>query len=236
MKYQNVKNGQIGTVVEENTKFKTVTLKMEDGSTRSYSSSTIKRWWKEVSEEPKMVPMPGTEGDWGEKHRGNAEEEKAGDGTPYKQVMQEIIADEKKHVEEVMRQKKELGIEVTPITEVTVVEENGKKVNKTLKLDDRKFIMDDITETLDKNGVEYVTYPKMPNMMVIRCGKKSVFELRVKKSGVTFNCREQDMPKKVEFHKVNNYYMPIVINATKDTWPGVFRSLLDSIDNYRKEA
>ena len=213
MKYQNVKNGQIGTVIENNEKFKTITLELEDGSTKVLSTSTVKRWWKVIQEE-----------------------DISGDGTPYKQVMKEIIADEKKHVKEVMKQKKELGIEVTPIKKVTIVEEKGKKVNKTLKVDGRKVIMDTIVKSLKQNKVDYVTYPKMPNMMVVKCGKKSVFELRIKKSGVTFNCREQDIPKKVEFHKVNNYYMPIVLDSTQDTWMGIFESLLGSIDNYRKEA
>lgn len=233
MKYQNTKNGQVATVIEHDDVRKTTMLELEDGMTKVLSDTTVKRWWKEVKEEPELVPMPGTEGNWGEKHYG---EELAGDGTSYKQVMQEIIEDGKKHVEEVMKQKKDLGIEVKPIKKVTIVEEKGKKVDKVLKVDDRKLLMDEILSMLKKDKVNYVAYSKIPNMLVIRQGKKSVFEVRVKKSGITFNCREVDRPDGIDFHTVNNYYMPVVINSTKDDWTGVFESLLDSAKNYGKEA
>jgi len=90
MKYQNKENGIIATVVEENAKYKTITLQFEDGNVRPYSISTIKRHWKLVQEEP----------------------------------TEEVKTEDDKYVEEVMQQKKDLGIECPPITEVQIVEES----------------------------------------------------------------------------------------------------------------
>lgn len=50
MKYKNTRNSRIASLVSEDSKFKTVLLEYEDGSTVSVSQSTFKRWWKKVAE------------------------------------------------------------------------------------------------------------------------------------------------------------------------------------------
>lgn len=179
MKYQNVKNGQIGTVVDENKKFKTVTLEMEDGTSRSYSLSTIKRWWKEVPDE-----------------------ELAGDGTPYKQVLKEIIQDEEKHVKEVMKQKKELGIKVTPIKEVTVVEENGKKVNKKLKLNEIEDIKKGMLDVVSRLGIQTKEYDPYRFGLLDGNGKQRCVIIAKKQKGLLL-IKSKDAPKNSKPDSIN---------------------------------
>ena len=61
-----------------NTKYRTMKLMfLDDMTEKEFSTSTIKRWWKKTEETFEY-------------------EETAGDGTSYKEVMQEILQDEKK--------------------------------------------------------------------------------------------------------------------------------------------
>lgn len=213
MKYKHIKNGTIAEFVEQNDKFKTITLRV-GGDERPYSISTIKRWWREIPDE-----------------------EFSGDGTSYQQVMEEIIADEEKHVEEVMKQKKELDIEVPPATEVTVMKKGNKDVNQKLKVDERPAVFKSIIDKLKENGMDAVTYERIKNFILAKAGKKSVLEIRVKRNSVLFNCKEKDLPKKVKLTKVSEkYYMPIVVEADMSKWESVFDSLLVQIaKNYGKE-
>lgn len=214
-KYENKRNGNIATLIAENEKCKTVTLEYEDGKTTVVTTSTLKRWWKEVENE--LVPIPDTE----DPDLGDAEQEKAGDGTPYKQVMQEIIQDEDQYVKEVMKQKKELGIEVPPIdpAKVEIVFTTG-----SWSKEQREAIYKDLLDIIVScEGISYKLYDRMPNFILVKKGKKSIFELRVGRQDITVHCRPTDVPEGVESKHVNNYYMSekfklginygIVINA-----------------------
>lgn len=197
-KYENKRNGNIATLIAENEKCKTATLEYEDGKTTVVTTSTLKRWWKEVENE--LVPMPGTE----DPDSGN-EEEKAGDGTPYKQVMQEIIKDEDQYVKEVMKQKEELGIEVPPIdpAKVEIVSTTG-----SWSKEQREAIYKDLLDIIVScEGISYKLYDRMPNFILVKKGKKSIFELRVGRQDITVHCRPTDVPEGVEAKHVNNYYM-----------------------------
>ena len=73
-------NGRQAIITEDNsnTKYKTARLMfLDDKTEKEFSISTIKRWWKKTEETFEY-------------------EETAGDGTSYKEVMQEILQDEKK--------------------------------------------------------------------------------------------------------------------------------------------
>lgn len=86
MKYQNKKNLRYATLIEENTKFNTVTMQYEDdGSNTSITTSTLKRWWKKVEEESPVK----------ENNVEEIQEEVAGDGTPLAEVGKEIAAQAK---------------------------------------------------------------------------------------------------------------------------------------------
>lgn len=77
-------NGRQAIITEDNsnTKYKTARLMfLDDKTEKEFSISTIKRWWKKTEETFEY-------------------EETAGDGTSYKEVMQEILQDEKKAVAE----------------------------------------------------------------------------------------------------------------------------------------
>lgn len=82
MMYQNKRNNRIAVVIEENQKFNTILLQFtDDESTTSITTSTLKRWWRKIEAPEAVEPVI-------------EEDEVAGDGTPYKEVMQEIIQDE----------------------------------------------------------------------------------------------------------------------------------------------
>ena len=112
MKYENRKNGSIGTIVEENEKSKTVILELEDGKTVSISTSTLKRWWKKVKEEEAEVVEPLIDldnpiTDEEAKKLGMIDgekalemEETAGDGTPLTEVGKEIAEQAKEKAEQ----------------------------------------------------------------------------------------------------------------------------------------
>ena len=53
--YTNKRNGQVAKLVEQDDKFKTVILEMEDGSTKSISTATLKRWWVKTEVEEPVV-------------------------------------------------------------------------------------------------------------------------------------------------------------------------------------
>ena len=198
-KYENKKNGNIATLIAEIENCKTVTLEYEDGKTTVVTTSTLKRWWKEVENE--LVPMPGTE----DPDLGNVEQEKAGDSTPYKQIMQEIIKDEDQYVKEVMKQKKELGIEVPTIdpAKVEIVSTTG-----SWSKEQREAIYKDLLDIIVScEGISYKLYDRMPNFILVKKGKKSIFELRVGRHDITVHCRPTDVPEGVEAKHVNNYYM-----------------------------
>lgn len=78
MKYQNIKNQKVATVISQNDKTKVVTLEYEDGKTTDITSSTLKRWWKLIEND-----------------------EVAGDGTPLAEVGKEIAEQAKKKASEV---------------------------------------------------------------------------------------------------------------------------------------
>lgn len=80
MKYLNKRNGKVAELIQENEKFKTVLIKYEDDKESTVTISTLKRWWKPLSEEEVE------------------KEEVSSDGTHYVQVMEEIIEGAKNKV------------------------------------------------------------------------------------------------------------------------------------------
>ena len=114
MKYENRRNGSIGTIVEENEKSKTVILKLEDGKTVSISTSTLKRWWKKLPEEEvyteavQELAQECPEISQEELEKINeASEMFAGDGTPLEEVGKEI-AEQAKQKSKKARKKRDV--------------------------------------------------------------------------------------------------------------------------------
>ena len=98
--------------------------------------------------------------------------------------------------------------------------------------------MQTILKTLETNGFDAKTYDKIPNFVLVKCNKKSVMEIRVKKNSVIFNCKEKDLPKKVVATKISEkYYMPVILDVAFEQWASILNGLLAQIDkNYRKEV
>ena len=97
MKYQHKKNGKVVTLLETNEKYKTVMVQPEssddhNGKPYDMTIPTFKRWWKKVDEE-----------------------DISSDGTPYSQVMKEIIHDEEQEVKAIMDAKIAAGIEIAEL-------------------------------------------------------------------------------------------------------------------------
>jgi len=101
MKYQHKQNGKVMEIIKEDKKASTYTIRFDDGKTSIISPITLKRWY---------VPME-------EQYDADAEECVAEEVA----TLQKTEAD---YVAEVMEQKKELGIECPPITEVEIVSED----------------------------------------------------------------------------------------------------------------
>lgn len=105
------------TADNSNTKFRTVRLMfLDDKTEKEFSTSTIKRWWKKTEETFEY-------------------EETAGDGTSYKQVMQEIIQDEKKAVADKQVKEAKKPVEQDPkktakVTDKVSKEQKPKKEKK----------------------------------------------------------------------------------------------------------
>ena len=204
--YLNKRNGKLATLVSEDSKFKTVLLQYEDGSTTNVSIPTFKRWWKCVDTT-------------------NADPD--------------TLTDEE-HVEQVMQQKKALGIECPKIDHVEVVSEDmcgdgtplaevGKEIaeqavqkseevkaskSKKSVIAEKKAQMLKVLEGID--GISTLTHDKIPGQIVVKIGKKSVFEMHMTKAGITYNCRVADVPEGFEYHLLNNYYLPASIKGQED--------------------
>ena len=97
VRFQHKDNGRIVRLLETSDVGTVLVQYEDDGKTTNYSKSTWQRWWKqldEVVEDVEDVPV-------------EQEEEVAGDGTPYSQVMDEILQDEQVAVEKKAKEKKE---------------------------------------------------------------------------------------------------------------------------------
>lgn len=111
MKYQHKKNGKIVTLLETNEKYKTVMVQPEssddhNGKPYDMTIPTFKRWWKKIEDE-----------------------DISSDGTPYSQVMKEIIRDEEQEVKAIMDAKRAAGVEIMELDpeKVEIVSESEEK-------------------------------------------------------------------------------------------------------------
>ena len=126
MKYVNRQNGIKAELIQESEKFKTVLLKLEDGTEKQITTATLKRWWKVLPEEEVVKETPVQV----EEPQEVETEDRCSDGTTYKQVAEEIregakrkahIAQAKRHLAEVREKKSRKGkapvekIDVTPV-------------------------------------------------------------------------------------------------------------------------
>ena len=155
MTYEHREKGIRGKLIEENEKTKTVILELEDGKQQPMTTSTLKRWWKKVDEEldENDRQLVAEELATLEKCESKnipevlKEENKASDGTPYKQVMQEIIQDEKQAVETAKLEKK-----------------SSRKKEGVLPMEERQRLVVDVLKTA---GFRTYISDKTPNTVYI---------------------------------------------------------------------
>ena len=185
MKYIHKQTNEVAVSAEFNEKFKTYLLTLEDGKTKNCSASTFKRWWKKVEDNSAVelsvqvepaVPV--------------VEEDTCGDGTPYSQVMQEIIKGAKKGAE--------------------------KGVKKTVRNEVADKTFEDVLEVLKTADMEVKLYDKLPRFALVKWNGNSEFEVKVTKNGITLYCKEDDAKNVAEYSTVSNYYRPAVIKAGED--------------------
>ena len=232
MKYQSKRNGQVAELVSEDKKYNTVMLEYPGGKTVSITTSTLKRWWKVVEEDTvdEAVQELATEcPEIGQEELAEikqASEDFASDGTPYTQVMQEIIED---HKQEVARFERDQKIHEECVKNGRNKAKAAPGSSRVKNQQERKNRFNEVKALLDSKGIVYLEYEKLPNLLVIRNGKKSVFEFRAIVGGATFNCREKDCLSGLEYRTVSNYYMPFVITVDRDSYEEVLDRMLSEV-------
>jgi len=112
----NVRNNQKATLISEEPKFKTVILQFEDGTTKSLTTATIKRWYREVKEE-EIVEEPVKEiPKKKEKVNKESKTEKIKDSVPKqgtsKKVSTKVSVDTQPIFDYVTARAEELGLEL----------------------------------------------------------------------------------------------------------------------------
>lgn len=138
-----------------------------------------------------------------EKSAESKDEEVAGDGTSYSQVMSEILADEK----QLVKDKKKLK------------SKNNKQNNKAEVTDVRDSVFARMCSFIEKTlpGVDIRTYEKTPYMLVLRRkGEKKIFmEIRLGKKAYTLNVKKERADRfGLDYHTINNYYLPAALKIT----------------------
>ena len=205
---QNKQNGRIAQVTDTYEKGGVVvTYELtyeDDGSTTNLSSSTVKRWWKDVepAEQDAVTLAVEVEAD-------TKDEEVASDGTPYSQVMAEILEDEKAAVEKKEVKKNEKK-----------TRKNGKsKVKKPVFESEalQKYIID-IVEELGGTFVQRTSGngSKDMNKKVFKAGGKMFASMNYPRHHVFLNVRGVDMEELVPDQKINGFYSARYI-FTEDT-------------------
>lgn len=131
MKYQHKKNGKIVTLLEVREKFKTVMVQPEsmddnDGLPYDITTSTFKRWWKKIEDDVEVEQTDTTE---------------------------EVTDDA--YVDEVMKQKEELGIDVPELNpdDVEVVTIDDVAINAPIMCAKNWLVENDVKFKTSRDGI-----------------------------------------------------------------------------------
>ena len=139
MKYQNKKNGKIVTEARVDGKTTNYILFFEDGSKTICTSSTFKRWYKALDEEPGTAEANAIEDDF--EKESEEENDTCADGRKYSEIGKEIAKQAKEKAKAVKqatrtpKKKKEMESYVTEALDFIYahVESNGDEVFKPTK-------------------------------------------------------------------------------------------------------
>lgn len=209
MKYQNKRNGKIAIdvtqTVEQKEKYKTVTLTFEDGAVQDITTATFKRWYKKIEDDVEVEQTDDTK----------TETDDA-------------------YVDEVMKQKEELGIDVPELNpddvEVVDAEPEKKQKKKREPVDAQAQVnvyqdVMDFVNTLDQMTIkEWAEY-----YFSIKIAKKAVAEVRIRKNGLMAVYTRVEIADAIglEYETVKNYYLPAVVkNTTLETLKKIFNEVM----------
>ena len=225
---QNKQNGRIAQVTDTYEKDGVViTYELtyeDDGKTTNLSSSTVKRWWKDINEEPveeadKYVAASQAITKELNKHNSKSLQEMvdaqaestASDGTSYSQVLSEIIQDEKVAVEKIKKEKEKKD----------ETRKNGKSkvtAKSTISTEKKAAIKQNIMDIAISCQLESTEYAKLPNFVVLKAFGRGKVEARIGKDKITVNVKEDvAISSKLSYHIVNNYYLPAVIQLSYES-------------------
>lgn len=226
-RFINKQNGRIVELLSTNEKFKTVCVKFEDdGTTRDFSSSTWKRWWKELPEtdEELVQEVMQQKKDLGiEVPSINPEkveivEEVAGDGTPYSQVLQEIQHDEKLATEKKQTKKNKSS--------------KKAQIKKRVQNEEVPDILAYIDEYANTLGMEFYIRDKQPNLINYKKEtSKVIFMLRKTYDKVELFVKSKTLDKKLDkkLEAVNGFYdRKLAIETLNDNTKQLINSIIDS--------
>lgn len=193
MKYENKRNGKVATVIEINEKFHTVMLEYNDGTTQNITSSTFKRWWKEVKEEV-------------------TEEDK---------YIEKVMEAKKEAGVEVMDLDPQDVVIVSETEKEEVDSTVSKKAveNKhTSHIDPgiRESLYAELLDVFKKNSHVTRINPWIAYSVAIEVDGKSFAAIRVTKKGLLSIYVKKNTAESLnmEYSTVNNYYLPAVIKGT----------------------
>ena len=217
MKYENRKNGSIGTLVEENEKSKTVILELEDGKTVSISTSTLKRWWKKLPEEEvyteavQELAMECPEISQEELQEINeASEMFAGDGTPLTEVGKEIAEQAKQKSKKVRKKESSKKYKFTREDTINMIKSLQNKLDSSEEIKTR-------------------TISKVPGFLAVKKNGKSALEVRIHHTGkIVISCKTGKAPATYSVSNWNNYYLPEHFECDESNY---VNAILEIIEN-----
>ena len=214
---QNKQNGRIAQITDTYQKDGVViTYELtyeDDGKTTNLSSSTVKRWWKDV--EP------------------TEQEAAVEEASTYVAASQAITKELNKNnhysLEEMVEKQAQLD-SVAVAVEVkekevkkgeTKTRKNGKSEIITVITSsdvDRDAIKQNIWKLAEENHFSVVDYARLPYFLVLKAFGRGRIEVRVGKKGLSLNVKEEVASfTSREYHTVKNYYLPAVIQLSYET-------------------
>lgn len=215
---QNKQNGRIAQITDTYEKGgQVITYELtyeDDGKTTNLSSSTVKRWWKDI--EPTEQDAVALSVEVAPKA---VEEDVAGDGTPYSQILTEILEDEKVAVEKKRVKKDEKS------------RKNGK--NKVVATEsDVLEVLDYIDTVAADVGMTYYVRDKQPNHRNYKPeGGKVQFTVHVGKTSAEMYLKAFQVPDEVQpkLEVLNGFFnRRLVISELTETKKSVINRIINN--------
>ena len=195
MKYvhRDPKNGKVMEILKEDKARGTLQIKFEDGKVTTITTGTFKRWYKKLEDNVATeIETPVNE--------------------PDKTVVDGVT--DEASIQEVMQQKKELGIECPPITEVEVVsqeEEQPKKVRKPKTEKQTKAPKQDIEASaamlinfVEERGFTTHRVPNAPKCITVGFQGKNSYDIYLGGTKFSFDMPASKVPEGYVADRVRN--------------------------------